>query len=409
MSAIAAPHAPSGARGSWIARNNHRYRSASFFMICVALVVDRWGDEAPLTWLFLGVLCLVVPHLAYLRARRAADPAAAELNNLVIDSLAWGVLMPLLGFPLWPMGVIWVTALMNSAFCGGARSLAKSVAAMLAGAAITTALFGFDFRPHTDWPAVVILAATFTLYILAIGLVAHQRYEQLRTARERMRLSEQALAQRLEEIQELQELLSEQAIRDPLTGLFNRRYLDTIIPHEIARRDRDGSELALLMIDIDHFKLINDRFGHQGGDKVLEALGALLNGTVRGSDVACRFGGEEFLLLLPGMPTHRAVARAEEWRRAFAALSVESGDSLMQATLSIGVAVCPGDGASMDELIGAADRALYDAKARGRDRVVLAGGPQLQRNDPASRAAQSSKDVAGRPRARCTPSDTSAS
>lgn len=365
---------PRGAtRRPWIARNNHRYRAASFFMVFLALLVDRWGDIAPHLWALLGVLCLVYPHLAYLRARRARDPLAAELTNLVLDSLLWGAMMAALAFPLWPTGVVWLSALLNSTFCGGARVLGKSALAMLVGASTTVALAGFELRPDTDWPAATILAATFSVYLLAIGLVAHIRYEQLRRAREELRLGEQALEQQLVEIRELQEQLSEQAIRDTLTGLFNRRYLETIVPHELARRSRDGTELALMMIDIDHFKSINDRYGHQGGDEVLKALGQLLNETVRGSDVACRFGGEEFLLLLPDMPRDCAMDRAEQWRRAFAALRVESSGSPIRATLSIGVAVCPRDGTSMDDLVRAADLALYAAKAGGRDRVVMAG------------------------------------
>ena len=373
---------PSTARGGrlWIARNNHRYRSVSFFMVFLAFVADGWGEPAGPTWIPLTLLCLVYPHLVYLRARHAADPLAAELTNLVMDSLLWGAMIATLGFPLWPAGVVWLSALLNSTFCGGGRVLAMSVLAMIGGAAVTGALVGFELRPNTALSAAVILVASFSIYLLSIGLVSHWRYEQLRMAREKVRSSEQALEQQLVEIRQLQERLSEQAIRDSLTGLFNRRHLETIVPRELARRARDGSELALMMIDIDHFKSINDRFGHQGGDAVLEALGALLNETVRGSDVACRFGGEEFLLLLPDMPRACALERAEQWRRAFAELTVESGGSPIRATLSVGVAVCPRDGTSTEELVRAADLALYEAKARGRDRVVMAraGAPDEQ-------------------------------
>ena len=343
-------------------------------MVFLALLIDRWGEGVPFVWAVLAVLCLLSPHLAYVRTRRATDPLAAELNNLVIDSLLWGAAIAALGFPMWPAGVVLLSALLNSTLCGGARGLGKSALAMLGGAMVVVAVLGFELDPHTGWPAASILAATFTVYLVAVGLAFHRRYEQLRKAREKLRIGEHALEQQLVEIRELQAQLSELAIRDSLTGLFNRRHLDTIVPHELARRARDGSELALMMVDIDHFKSINDRYGHQGGDAVLQALGSLLLDSVRGSDVACRFGGEEFLLLLPDMPRATAFARAEQWRAAFGALAVESGGCLIEATLSIGVAISPHDGTAMDELIRAADRALYEAKAQGRDRVVLSGG-----------------------------------
>lgn len=132
-----------------------------------------------------------------------------------------------------------------------------------------------------------------------------------------------------------------------------------------------------MMIDLDHFKHVNDTYGHRGGDEVLKALAALLLDSVRASDVACRYGGEEFLLLLPNMSAQHAVVRAEQWRAAFEAITVDYGAMSIKATLSIGVALYPGAGASVTELTRCADLALYQAKEQGRNRVVLFSTPDV--------------------------------
>jgi diguanylate cyclase len=215
-------------------------------------------------------------------------------------------------------------------------------------------------------------------YLIATGNASSVRNHQLRAAREKLRLGEQALhatndllQHQLAEIQVLQDRLKEQAVRDPLTGLFNRRYLDTIVPHELARCARDGAPLCLMMMDIDHFKHVNDRHGHQGGDAVLTALATLLTDSVRVSDVVCRYGGEEFLLVLPNMAAPNALLRAEQWRAAVAATSVEFGGARIGATVSIGIACYPDDGCASDVLTRCADLALYRAKALGRNQAVL--------------------------------------
>lgn len=156
-----------------------------------------------------------------------------------------------------------------------------------------------------------------------------------------------------------------------MTGLYNRRYLDTTLARELARCERDGQPLSLMLIDIDHFKLVNDRHGHPAGDAVLKMLAAMLNEQARSGDVACRYGGEEFLLVLPNMPQDIALVRAEQWRADFAVATVLFDSLPLQATLSVGVATYPYHGNSPEELILCADRALYRAKSEGRNRVVL--------------------------------------
>ena len=176
------------------------------------------------------------------------------------------------------------------------------------------------------------------------------------------------LQHQLAEIHRLQEELRELAVRDGLTNLFNRRYLDETLERELARAKREGYPLSLVMIDIDHFKNLNDTYGHQAGDKVLRELAALLWGNIRTEDVPCRYGGEEFLVLLPRMPLAIALERAESWRKAFEAMRVSFGDFQLQATLSCGLSAYPEHARTPDDLLRCCDDALYAAKRGGRNR-----------------------------------------
>ncbi|MES1982540.1 MAG: diguanylate cyclase [Pseudomonadota bacterium] len=166
--------------------------------------------------------------------------------------------------------------------------------------------------------------------------------------------------------------LLDSAIRDPLTALFNRRYLDEALAQEIIRIQRNKLELAVIMIDIDHFKNFNDTFGHDSGDAVLRELGIFLAKHVRGSDIACRYGGEEFTLVLSPSTVEGACQRAEKIREDVKLLHIHHGDQdIGPVTLSLGIAMFPEHATDKDGIIKAADVALYQAKENGRDRVVV--------------------------------------
>ena len=168
----------------------------------------------------------------------------------------------------------------------------------------------------------------------------------------------------------LRESLRNQSIRDPLTGLFNRRYMEESLEREMSRAHRNKKSLALVMMDIDHFKHFNDTFGHQAGDTLLRALGDYLKKRTRGQDIACRYGGEEFALVLSDTPLDAALQRAEILREEIKQLNVQhAGQLLGTITLSMGAALFPDDGLTSAELLRAADQALYKAKREGRDRV----------------------------------------
>jgi len=180
----------------------------------------------------------------------------------------------------------------------------------------------------------------------------------------------------------LREELKAQSIRDPLTGLFNRRYTEETLERELKGAARSKAPVGVVMIDVDHFKRVNDTHGHDGGDVVLKAIAELLRSRTRGHDVVSRLGGEELLVLLPGASLESAKAKAEALREAIAKLELTHRGRRVEVTASFGVAAFPEHGSEGPELLRAADQALYTAKRTGRDRVVAAPSP----GNPASLA-----------------------
>jgi diguanylate cyclase (GGDEF)-like protein len=171
----------------------------------------------------------------------------------------------------------------------------------------------------------------------------------------------------------LRDTLRQQSIRDPLTGLFNRRYLEEMLAIEIERAKRAKGPFSIIMLDLDHFKRFNDTHGHEAGDAVLQVLGGFLQRHVRGGDIACRYSGEEFTLILSGMSLAAAQERAEQLCEGVRALNVDFKNQILgPLTLSVGIAAFPNHGESGDMVLQAADAALYQAKSQGRDRVVVA-------------------------------------
>ncbi|MEW6387063.1 MAG: sensor domain-containing diguanylate cyclase [Thermodesulfobacteriota bacterium] len=192
----------------------------------------------------------------------------------------------------------------------------------------------------------------------------------------------------------LRETLRHMAIRDPLTGLFNRRYLEETLEREIHRVNRKGTKLGVLMLDLDHFKGFNDCYGHEAGDALLRALGSYLKRSVRADDLPCRYGGEEFILVMPEISQEIALDRAETIREGVRLLQIQhNGQRLTDVTVSIGVAIFPDHGDTWESALKAADEALYKAKITGRNKVVAAG-----RNEYLSgEAAPISQMVLGNP------------
>jgi diguanylate cyclase (GGDEF)-like protein/PAS domain S-box-containing protein len=211
-----------------------------------------------------------------------------------------------------------------------------------------------------------------TLGVLHIRYMpATSRYDYERLARLGLMVARH-LSLALANLQ-LRAQLHDLSIRDPLTGLYNRRYLDEALERELLRATRHQHPVGVIMLDIDHFKQFNDTYGHDAGDALLRALGTFLLNNIRGEDIACRYGGEEFTLILPTASLSDTQARAEDLRASINHLQAMHIDQWIgHITISLGAACFPQHGTSGDGLVRAADRALYQAKMAGRNCVVVA-------------------------------------
>lgn len=222
---------------------------------------------------------------------------------------------------------------------------------------------GILYLPESNsipgWIILVIISSIFLVTV--VSLVASNYY---RVASE--------LKQRILEIEKLHKQLKGQAVQDSLTSLFNRRYLDEVLPKEFENALLKNYPLTIAMIDVDHFKNLNDKFGHAVGDKVLALLGNILNNNIAPKDYACRYGGEEFIVIFPHTNQIQAANSIEQWCKLFIE-GVPLINPLMHSSLSIGVADFPTYNNLVD-LLSAADRALYSAKREGRNRIVFSRG-----------------------------------
>ena len=350
----------------WIVRTHYWHRTFLFANAFAFFGAHIWGRQAsPGLWVLLAGIFLIYPQLVYWRALRASDTQKAELQNIVLDCFMVAIPTAALGFPLWPTYALFITTTMNNAFASGMRAVVQAIAAFAAGAFLGGALTGFPIQPDATTLVTALSIFALTWFLLSIGSTAYERALKLRSTREELK-------RRIAEIDALQVQLREQANRDPLTGLYNRRYLQSTMEREMARSTRVEAPLCVMLLDLDLFKSINDRYGHLAGDEVILSMAKMLSSESRQDDVPCRYGGEEFMLLMPKMTLETAQQRAEEWRRRFATMTIAvGGGKHIGTTVSIGIAEFPTHGRTAQSLIECADQALYQAKSAGRDRVVL--------------------------------------
>jgi len=165
--------------------------------------------------------------------------------------------------------------------------------------------------------------------------------------------------------------IKEQSIRDPLTGAYNRRYLDETLPREMARAHREFTPLSIVMIDLDHFKEINDTHGHSAGDEILRRITACLIASIRQNDFVCRFGGEEFIIVMPGMKAQQAYERMEICRKEIESTITLYNNKKISITISGGISSYEPHHTTQDELIKMADEALYYSKINGRNQIKV--------------------------------------
>ena len=234
--------------------------------------------------------------------------------------------------------------------------------------------FMLDTTPQRLPPWVLpTFAGMLFLSVVAFAAVVwvHRVNRRLVAADDELRAVNQALQTSLSENLALQSLMHEKAIRDALTGLYNRRYLDEMLERELARAKREGYPLSVAMLDLDHFKVVNDTYGHLAGDEVLKNLARYLQSSAREGDISCRYGGEEFVMVLPGLTVADACRRLEQWRADFAGMVTRHGTLEIRVTMSIGLAVFPDHAATVEALLQCADKALYRAKNAGRNRLEV--------------------------------------
>jgi diguanylate cyclase len=305
-----------------------------------------WQAHAPLwAWVLLALNGFAWPHLAYRIARVSRDPYRAELHNLVFDSACGGAWVAAIGFNLVPSAVLVAMLAMDKAAVGGVRFLARCLNAQIAAAALVALVNNFWLHLDSGFVAVLASLPLLLAYPPTVGYTAYR------------------LARR---VREQNDVLATLSTIDGLTRLMNRTHWEQAVATEFQRCRRIGHSSAVLMLDIDHFKAVNDAHGHQAGDAALRAVGAILRDTLRLHDIAGRYGGEEFGVVLPGIDASGAAAIAERIRRKIESSVVEPRRGV-RVTASIGFAAVSLDDHDHGAWIARADRALYAAKAAGRN------------------------------------------
>jgi diguanylate cyclase (GGDEF)-like protein/PAS domain S-box-containing protein len=252
-----------------------------------------------------------------------------------------------------------------------ARIIKKALAEAAIGGTSSGAVYSLEQPEGVIWYEVSITAKGDPRLPGTNFIMLSRDITDRKLAEKKLQLANDSLRERLLEIEALQARLREQAVRDHLTGLYNRHYLQETLDREIARALRSEQSVSIMIMDVDHFKRINDSHGHKAGDLVLRALGNLLKANIRVGDIPCRYGGEEFIIVMPDVQLATAHERAAYISSMINELQIPHDDAHLQVTVSVGVASIPQHGLNGEDVLLRADRALYRAKELGRNRIVL--------------------------------------
>ncbi|RON85163.1 diguanylate cyclase [Pseudomonas fluorescens] len=338
-----------GGKGLSLARRLYTSRILGLLLGLLCVSVAMYALDPPLwVWALMLFNGLVWPHLAFQWARRARVPYHAEHRNLLIDAFFGGFWLAAMHFNPLPTATTISMMAMNNVAIGGSRFLLAGSAAQLLGVGVGLVVFAPAFIPQTTPTQMYACFPLLLLYPLALGWICfRQAYTLGLHKRELLALSR----------------------TDSLTGLLNHgAWKDQLeIAFQRCKRQKQGAAIAL--IDIDHFKAINDTYGHVAGDIVLRQLSKLLKQNLRATDVAGRYGGDEFCVILPELPLFNAAQAMEALRERFAILGYEQNPAL-KVSLSIGLAAYDPAHADATRWLNDADQALYEAKASGRNRVI---------------------------------------
>ena len=312
-----------------------------------------WDQGAGLLqWALMLVNVLGWPHLAIALARRSRNPHRQELRNLMVDSASGGIWIAAMHFNPAPSIILFVMLAMDKAAVGGFRFMARCIGVQAFAVALVTLLIGYQ-PPPPEASVLARIAAMPLLFIYSVT-VAHTAYGLSRRVRQQA------------------QVLAALSSTDELSGLLTQTHWKRAVLAEFHRCRRLGHSACVMMIDVDRFKDINDRYGHPAGDEVIRSVARMLRDSVRAHDVPGRYGGDEFCVVLPGAGEETAFLVAERIRQRVGSSLLETRHAI-RSTVSIGIAAFDAADANPDAWIARADRALYRAKEAGRDRAERYG------------------------------------
>ena len=332
-----------------------------FVLVAIALIITQMFGTSPgriaiYTVLLSGLLVLLFFAFTLNRSGRYTTAAWITVTTAMFGT--WGSIAldrAILFGDVVPMVYIALSIILCSLL------LSVRVTAVLAAIQFLGLALVPIYYPETtsiNWPSLL----AFIFFTAVLGVVTNLLHRKDLEQIERQTL----------QLKESEANLRELSIRDPLTGLFNRRYMEETLERELSRAERLNAPLGVIMVDVDHFKIFNDTYGHAAGDVLLCELGSALHVHIRGGDILCRYGGEEFVLILPGASLNVMRARAETLRvHAKHVRITYDGQRLPPIAISLGVAIYPEHGVTQSALLRAADLALYQAKHQGRDRAII--------------------------------------
>ncbi|WP_395668546.1 diguanylate cyclase [Rhodoferax sp.] len=355
-------------RGLRLARRAYLLRVVGLALGALCAGAGMYQADAPIwVWCVMLGYGAAWPRIALLISVNASSPFAAERRNVLVDSFAGGIWPVAMAFNLLPSVLLLAALAMNNFSIGGVRLFLKGLVAHLAGAGVALLVLEPKFQPESDFLTELLCVPFLLSYPLLMGSVVYRFSVQLskRTGElmmEKRRADEANLAKT--------QALSEAASRDDLTGLFNRRHMHALLTQRRTACQRLGDGFALALIDLDHFKHINDTHGHATGDNVLRAFGEQARAAMRDTDTVGRWGGEEFLVLFACRTALEATQGVERLRQAVGAAVVTTpAGQPLTFTVSIGLTEhVPSE--SVEALVERADRAMYQAKSQGRNTVV---------------------------------------
>ena len=335
-------------RASRAVKRLHRLRTVALAMgaIMVGTVLYRHGAPASV-WVLLAMHALVWPHVAWQILRRSPNPIAMDLKCFMGDTAMGGVWIALMQFNLLPSALMATMFAITLITIDGKRLLVRGMALQALACVVAAVANGMSFAPETDIVEIFASLPLLVVFPVALGFIMH------------------GLAQR---VRAQNRLLLKISSIDSLCGLLNRRHWEDAVSAALARHCCDNA--VMLLIDIDGFKSVNDRYGHTAGDEVIRQVGAIIRGSLREGDLAGRYGGDEFSVVLCGAGLPAATTVAERIRAGVACSLFESVPGL-RCTVSIGLACAPSDGCAVRDWVKEADAALYRAKLAGRNRFVI--------------------------------------